>query len=854
MAKITGRRRIKDPTSGGKRAAPVDDRALDRGDSAKTVIGASLARGIEVIAERLKTLPATPGVYRMLDGHDEVLYVGKAHSLRKRVLSYTQPAKLPRRLQRMVAETCRLEVVTTHSEIEALLLESNLIKRFQPRYNVLLRDDKSFPYILLTKDHQFAQVTKHRGAHQRDGDYFGPFASAGAVNRTITALEKAFLLRSCSDPVFATRTRPCLMFQIKRCSAPCVGRVTQSDYDRLVVQTRAFLTGGSDLVQQELSRDMQAAAERLDFEAAAVYRDRIKALAHIRSRQDVNVEGLDDADVLAAYQDAGQTCIQVFFFRAGRNYGNRAFFPSHDRELDVVPVLSAFVAQFYDGKPPPSLVLLSHDIEQPELVAQALSQRAGRKVRLHRPQRGARRKLVDGARQNAREALARRLSESSSQRRVLEELAGRLGLEAAPERIEVYDNSHIQGVNAYGAMIVAGPEGFRKSSYRKFLIRGARPAADTSDEPSAETGGFSPRDDYAMMRQVIQRRFSRALKEDPERQSDQWPDLVLLDGGRGQLSAARGVLEELGLEDLSVVAIAKGPNRDAGRERIFTGESAPLLLKPRDPVLYFLQRLRDEAHRFAIGSHRRGRSTSRLRSVLDEIAGIGAKRKKALLHHFGSARAVGQAGLDDLEAVEGISKTVARKIYDHFHGAAVNRRQRSCGTITGSCDTNVPAAVNAQPRTRRYADQFAEPPDARQDHDHPGPGRPCCSSTSPLARWGGLRALHPWRRSPTTSTATWRDTATRYRRSAAFWIRSPTSCLVAAVILMLVAIGAIRGWVILPALVILCAGRSWSRACASTWPRSACRMPVSQLAKWKTAIQLLALGILIVGESGPVRR
>ncbi|MEM7223653.1 MAG: excinuclease ABC subunit UvrC [Pseudomonadota bacterium] len=624
----------------------------------------SLARGMAVIAERLKSLPLSPGVYRMINRRGDVLYVGKAHSLRKRVANYAQPAKLPRRLQRMVAETARLEVVTTHTEIEALLLESNLIKRFQPRYNVLLRDDKSFPYILLTKDHATPQITKHRGAHAREGDYFGPFASAGAVNRTITALEKAFLLRSCSDSVFASRTRPCLMYQIKRCAAPCVGLISSDDYQRLVAQTRAFLTGRSDHVQQELSDAMQSASDRLDFEAAAVYRDRIKALAHIRSHQDVNVEGLDDADVIAATQDAGQTCIQVFFFRAGRNYGNRAYFPSHDRNLDVVAVLSAFVAQFYDDKPPPGLLLLSHEIEERELVAQALAQRAGRKVTLHEPKRGARRKLLEAALQNAREALARRLSESSSQRRLLEELAQRLGLEAAPERIEVYDNSHIQGASAYGAMIVAGPEGFRKSAYRKFGIKGARPR-DAKDEAD----GFSPRDDYAMMREVLTRRFSRALKEDPERQSEQWPDLVLIDGGRGQLGVAREVMAELGLEDLAVAAIAKGPDRDAGRERIFQDKAAPLLLRPRDPVLYFLQRLRDEAHRFAIGSHRKGRSAARLRSALDDIQSVGAKRKKALLHHFGSAQAVRQAGLSDLEAVEGISKAVAQKIYDHFHGA-----------------------------------------------------------------------------------------------------------------------------------------------------------------------------------------
>jgi excinuclease ABC subunit C len=628
---------------------------------------ASLARGLAAIGNALKTLPGTPGVYRMLNRRGDALYVGKAQNLRKRVASYLQLAKLPRRLQRMVAETARLEVVTTHTETEALLLESNLIKRLMPRYNVLLRDDKSFPYILITGGNDHPQITKHRGQHSRAGDYFGPFASAGAVNRTITALEKAFLLRSCSDAVFASRTRPCLMYQIKRCSAPCVGRITPGDYAALVHQARDFLSGLSKEVQQRLGSDMQAASDRLDFEAAAVCRDRIRALAHIQSHQDINVEGIDNADAIAAHQEAGQTCIQVFFYRAGRNYGNRAYFPTHDKNLDTTSVLSAFVAQFYDDKPTPRLVLISHGLEEQALIAEALGQRAGHKVTLLQPRRGGKRKLIDGALANAREALARRLAENSTQRRLLEELASRLGLEAAPRRIEVYDNSHIQGASAYGAMIVAGPEGFVKAAYRKFRIKGAR---KSGGPPPGSGEGFAPGDDTAMMREVLLRRFSRALKEDPERETELWPDLVLLDGGRGQLNVAGEVLADLGLEDLVVTAIAKGPDRDAGRERLFLPGRDPLLLPPRDPVLYFLQRLRDEAHRFAIGTHRSGRSKDRLRSALDDIAGIGAKRKKALLHHFGSARAVGRAGLADLEAVEGISKAVARRIYDHFHGAA----------------------------------------------------------------------------------------------------------------------------------------------------------------------------------------
>jgi excinuclease ABC subunit C len=642
--------------------APEPNRARETGAARS----ASLARGMAVLGEAVKALPAGPGVYRMLDRRGDALYVGKAQNLRKRVTSYTQLAKLPRRLQRMVAETARLEVVTTHSEVEALLLESNLIKRLMPRYNVLLRDDKSFPYILIAGNHDHPQITKHRGAHTRDGEYFGPFASAGAVNRTITALEKAFLLRSCSDAVFASRTRPCLMYQIKRCSAPCVGRIARDDYRLLVDQAKAFLTGGSQAVQQRLAAAMQAASDRLDFESAAVYRNRIRALAHIQSHQDINVEGIDDADVIAAYADAGQTCVQVFFFRAGRNYGNRAYFPSHDKNLDAPSVLEAFVAQFYDDKPTPRLVLLSHPLAQQALLAEALTQRAGQGVRLLLPKRGAKRKLVEGALANARDALARRLSESSAQRRLLEDLAAVLGLEGTPDRIEIYDNSHIQGTNAYGAMVVAGRDGFLKAAYRKFRIKGARPGRG----PAPAAQGYTPGDDIAMMREVLQRRLSRALKEDPERESDQWPDLILLDGGRAQLGAALELLADLGLTDIAVAAIAKGAERNAGRERIFLPGRQPLLLRPRDPVLYFLQRLRDEAHRFAIGSHRTGRRKSRLRSTLDEIAGIGAVRKKALLLHFGSAQAVGRAGLADLESVGGISRTVARRIYDHFHGDA----------------------------------------------------------------------------------------------------------------------------------------------------------------------------------------
>ena len=684
MATGKHRRKAEDPSDGGKRSAM--DRALDPGagaaleELAEEALPASIGQGATAIAEAAKTLPLGPGVYRMLDRKGDALYVGKARSLKKRVATYAQLAKLPRRLRRMVAETTRVEVVTTHTEVEALLLESNLIKRLMPRFNVLLRDDKSFPYILITGDHAFPRITKHRGARGRDGEYFGPFASAGAVNRTVTALEKAFLLRSCSDAVFAARTRPCLMYQIKRCAAPCVGRISLPGYGDLVRQAKAFLTGHSHDIRTRLGDAMQEASDKLDFEAAATYRDRLRALAHIQSRQDINVQGVEDADVIGAHQQGGQTCIQVFFFRSGRNYGNRAYFPSHDRNLDAADVLSSFVAQFYDDKPTPKTVLVSHPLTDQALVAEALAVRAGRKVALAHPRRGDKRKLIDNAVGNARDALARRLAESDSQRRILEAMSETFGLDGRPGRIEVYDNSHIQGSDSYGAMIVAGPEGFAKTAYRKFKIRGTRAETGGKAEPASggaspglaedRAGYLSPGDDYGMMREVLGRRFSRALKEDPEREGGQWPDLILIDGGRGQLNAARAVMAELGLEDLTVAAIAKGPDRDAGRERIFLPERDPLLLQPRDPLLYYLQRLRDEAHRFAIDAHRRGRGKSRLRSTLDDIPGIGAKRKKTLLLHFGSATAVARAGLADLEAVEGISTAVARRVYDHFHGAA----------------------------------------------------------------------------------------------------------------------------------------------------------------------------------------
>ncbi|HZD24893.1 MAG TPA: excinuclease ABC subunit UvrC [Alphaproteobacteria bacterium] len=635
---------------------------------------AKLDSGRAAIRKALETMPFAAGVYRMLDGKGEPLYVGKAKNLKNRVQSYANPAGLSPRILRMIAETRAMEVITTRTEVEALLLESNLIKRLRPRYNILLRDDKSFPYIVITGDHDWPQLAKHRGARNREGEYFGPFASAGAVNRTLNTLQKAFPLRSCSDSVFASRTRPCLQYQIRRCTAPCVGRIGREDYDQLVREARDFLAGRSQAVQKRLSARMQEAAERLDYESAAAYRDRLRALAHIQSHQGINVTGVDEADVVAIHQEAGQSCIQVFFFRSGQNWGNRAFFPSHARDDEPGEVLAAFLGQFYDNKPPPREILVNAAIPDEALLAEALSVKADRRVRLHRPRRGPRHDLVQHAESNARDALARRLAESASQRRLLEGVAELFGLDAAPRRIEIYDNSHTMGRNAIGAMVVAGPEGLQKGAYRKFNIRGE---------------DLTPGDDYAMMREVLTRRFSRLLKaraaeesgDDEEADGDaaaarenrriagEWPDLVLIDGGPGQLAVAREVFADLGigLGDITLAAIAKGPDRNAGRERIYLPDRAPVSLPPRSPVLYFLQRLRDEAHRFAIGTHRARRANAVARSRLDEIEGVGPSRKRALLNHFGSVRAIEQAALNDLQTVEGISRSVARKVYDHFH-------------------------------------------------------------------------------------------------------------------------------------------------------------------------------------------
>jgi excinuclease ABC subunit C len=620
--------------------------------------------GIDIIRDFAKPLPNAPGVYRMMNAAGDVLYVGKARSLKKRVTTYTQPAKLPIRIQRMVHETRAMEFVRTRSEVEALLLESNLIKRLKPRYNVSLRDDKSFPYIELSSSHQFPRLAKHRGSRS-DGTYYGPFASAGAVDRTIVALQRAFLIRSCADTVFSTRSRPCLQYQIKRCTAPCVGLVSEADYAEQIAEVKNFLAGDSKRVQEDFVREMKKSSDAMDFERAARFRDRIRALASIQAHQDINSADLGDADVIAAWQDGGQTCVQVFFFRGGRNYGNRPYFPTHDNSVSVEDVLAAFVAQFYEDKGPPPLVLLSHQVPEQELICEALAVRAGRKIELATPQRGDKKRLTEHALANAREAHGRRMIESASQRELLKKVGELFGLDAPPERIEVYDNSHIQGTHAVGAMIVAGPDGFIKNAYRKFNMKAP----------------LTPGDDYAMMREVLGRRLARAVKEDQgegENASGSdgaaFPDLILIDGGQGQLQAGLDAVAELSIAVPPVmVGIAKGPNHGAaGREKFFTVDAdgkirEPFELPVNDPVLFFLQRLRDESHRFVIGAHRAKRQKAIGVSPLDEIAGIGPSRKRALLHHFGSARAVSAAAVEDIQSVDGISKSVAQKIYDHFH-------------------------------------------------------------------------------------------------------------------------------------------------------------------------------------------
>jgi len=621
-----------------------------------TALPAGSETGPKVIARILKNLPNRPGVYRMIGKDGEVLYVGKARSLKKRVQSYARLGGHTNRIARMIAVTAGMEFITTASETEALLLEANLIKRLKPRFNVILRDDKSFPYILIAREHEAPQILKHRGARKREGDYFGPFASAGAVNRTINTLQRAFLLRSCTDSYYEARTRPCLLYQIKRCSGPCTGEISTADYAKLVEDAADFLTGKSGKVKDHLHALMEEASESLEFERAASYRDRLAALAQVQATQGINPTTFAEADLFAAHTQGGQTCIQVFFFRTGQNWGNRAYYPRADKSLGPDEVLDAFIAQFYDDRPVPKLLLISHDVAGRKLLQEALTTKAGHNVTVTVPRRGEKRAIMEQCIANAREALGRRLAESSSQRKLLEGVAEAFDLEDMPERIEVYDNSHIQGSNPVGAMIVAGPEGFEKNSYRKFNIK---------------TKDLAPGDDFGMMREVLTRRFSRLLKETQEDNgSAVWPALVLIDGGAGQLSAAHEVLDELGIEDLRVVGIAKGPDRDAGRERFFIRGRQDFMLPPRDPVLYFVQRLRDEAHRFAIGAHRAKRKKAIGASPLDEIAGIGPTRKRTLLKHFGSAKAVSRAGLADLRGVDGISEQMAQTIYDHFHDQA----------------------------------------------------------------------------------------------------------------------------------------------------------------------------------------
>jgi len=630
----------------------------------------TLAAGRAAIGRFAKLAPSASGVYRMIDAQGDVLYVGKARNIRKRVTAYARPTGHDSRISRMIAATVSLEFVSTKTETEALLLEANLIKRLRPRFNVLLRDDKSFPYILITSDHWAPQILKHRGARTRSGRYYGPFASAGAVNRTINALERAFLLRSCSDSYFESRTRPCLLFQIKRCSAPCTREIDFAGYSELVKEANEFLSGRSQSVQKEMAHEMDKASAALDYERAAIYRDRLSALSAIQSHQGINPRSTDEADVFSVHQAGGYSCVEVFFFRTGQNWGNRAYFPRADRSIGPAEVLGAFLAQFYDDKPPPRLILVSHDFDERALLAEALTAKSGRKVEVTAPQRGERKELVQHALANAREALARKLADTSSQQKLLGALKEIFSLPRLPGRIEVYDNSHIGGTNAVGAMIVAGPEGFRKNQYRKFNIR-------SSD--------LTPGDDYGMMREVLERRFKRLLEENPRTVADgardltasgtedqPWPDLLLIDGGQGQLNAARETLTGLGIVDVPVVAIAKGPDRDAGRETFFMAGHAPFKLPPRDPLLYFIERLRDEAHRFAVGSHRTRRKKDIREAGLQEIPGIGPTRKRALLRHFGTVKAIERASLPDLSQVPGISAETARKIYEFFHESAVD--------------------------------------------------------------------------------------------------------------------------------------------------------------------------------------
>ncbi len=607
--------------------------------------------GYACIQRYVKTLDSSPGVYRMLDADSRVLYVGKARNLKARVSNYTRPGHSGR-IEKMIASTASMMFLTTRTETEALLLEQNLIKQLKPKYNVLLRDDKSFPNILVAKDHGFPQIKKHRGAKKEKGAYFGPFASAGAVNRTLNQLQKAFLLRNCSDSMFDSRTRPCLLYQIKRCSGPCVGLISEADYRESVKDAERFLSGRSTKVQEELAEQMMAASEAMEFERAAGLRDRIRALTQVQTSQGINPRGVNEADVIGLYMDSGQACVQVFFIRANQNWGNKDFYPRVGADVSPAEVMEAFLGQFYDNKEPPRQLILSDGIENADLMEQALTEKAGRKVEILVPQRGEKQELVAGALRNARESLARRMSESATQAKLLRGVAEAFDLDNPPGRIEVYDNSHIQGTNAVGGMIVAGPEGFMKNAYRKFNIR--------SDD-------LTPGDDFGMMKEVLTRRFTRLQKEDPDREKGMWPDLLLIDGGAGQVSAVHEIMVEHGVEDIPMVGVAKGVDRDHGKEEFHRIGQRAFALKRNDPVLYFIQRLRDEAHRFAIGTHRAKRAKAVGATPLDEIPGVGAARKRALLTHFGSAKAVSRANLADLKAVEGISAGLAQKVYDFFH-------------------------------------------------------------------------------------------------------------------------------------------------------------------------------------------
>ena len=619
---------------------------------ANTTESSAPPTGRHVIAAYVRTLDSSPGVYRMLDAQARVLYVGKARNLKMRVTNYTRPTGHSGRIDRMISETARMMFLTTRTETEALLLEQNLIKQLKPRYNVLLRDDKSFPNILVGSEHAFPQISKHRGAKKSKGNYYGPFASAGAVNRTLTQLQRVFLLRDCSDAMFDSRSRPCLLYQIKRCSAPCVDKISTDDYAATVADAERFLSGRSTEIQELLATQMQAAAEKMEFERAAALRDRIRALTQVQSAQGINPRGVIEADIIALHLAGGQACVQVFFIRANQNWGNQDFYPRIGPDVEEAEVLEAFIGQFYDSKDPPRMLLLSHPIENADLMTEALTGKLGRKVEIIVPQRSEKAELVDGALRNARESLARKQSETASQGKLLKGLAEAFALDAPPQRIEVYDNSHIQGSHAVGGMIVAGPEGFIKSQYRKFNIKG---------------DDLTPGDDFGMMKEVLSRRFKRLLKDDPDRDKALWPDLLLIDGGAGQVSAVAEIMNDFGINDLPMIGVAKGVDRDHGKEEFHRIGQRPFALRHNDPVLYFIQRLRDEAHRFAIGTHRAKRAKTITATPLDEVPGVGAGRKKALLSHFGSAKAVSRANLIDLKAVDGISSALAETIYAFFN-------------------------------------------------------------------------------------------------------------------------------------------------------------------------------------------